>query len=436
MFLVTSFVALVQPLAPVMRAEPFRTLVALLPGWIFAPRRTITGMLVAAGLAGRRHHAAFHRLFASARWSLDQVGLIVFDAITMLLGDEVVELTLDNTLARKRGLKIFGVGMHHDPLLSTRKVAVLNWGHCWVVLSVVVRIPCCPDRVFSLPILFRLYLNTKTAARWRRKYRKQTELAVEMLDVLAGAHPERRFHVLADSTYAGESVLGHLPTNMDMTSRLPMSARLHDAPQPRRPGQSGRPRKRGARLPAPQQMLSQRARRLSLNMYGRRDRVRIADATARWYGVPDRALRVVAVQPLSGGRANQAFYSTRVDDSPETILVRYSHRWSIEEAFQAGKSHLGFEEPQGWSKRSVERTAPFALLLYSLIVVWFARVGHRLYAPPVRPWYRTKARPSFADMLRTLRQASIGEWVSANMPDAPPVRKLVEAFSVAALAGP
>ena len=97
---------------------------------------------------------------------------------------------------------------------------------------------------------------------------------------------------------------------------------------------------------------------------------------------------------------------------------------------------LGFEEPQGWSKRSVERTAPFALLLYSLIVVWFARVGHRLYTPPVRPWYRTKARPSFADMLRTLRQASIGEWVSANVPEAPPVRKLVEALSVAALAGP
>jgi hypothetical protein len=49
----------------------------VLTGWLFAPRRTITGTLVAAGVAGQRHHAAFHRVFAAARWSLDQVGLIV-----------------------------------------------------------------------------------------------------------------------------------------------------------------------------------------------------------------------------------------------------------------------------------------------------------------------------------------------------------------------
>ena len=54
-------------------------------------------------------------------------------------------VVLDDTLARKRGLKVFGVGMHHDPLLSTRRTAVMNWGHSWVVLGVIVRFRHWPE---------------------------------------------------------------------------------------------------------------------------------------------------------------------------------------------------------------------------------------------------------------------------------------------------
>jgi hypothetical protein len=88
-------------------------------------------------------------------------------------------------------------------------------------------------------------------------------------------------------------------------------------------------------------------------------------------------------------------------------------RWSIEEMNQASKSHLGFEEPQGWTHRAVERTAPTAMLLYSLIVLWFAKIGHRHYQAPLRPWYTTKRHPSFADMLATLRRMSIQQEVSS-----------------------
>ena len=88
--------------------------------------------------------------------------------------------------------------------------------------------------------------------------------------------------------------------------------------------------------------------------------------------------------------------------------------WKVEEAFQGSKSHLGFEEPQGWSRQAVRRTAPLAMLLYSLTVLWFAREGHALYKPPQRPWYRHKVRPSFADMLATLRYACLRAAISAS----------------------
>ena len=78
-----------------------------------------------------------------------------------------------------------------------------------------------------MPILFRLYLNKKSAQRDRRRYRSRPELAVEMRRILCGYQKSRRFHVLADSAYGGQSVLCELPKNCDLTSRLLMNARLY-----------------------------------------------------------------------------------------------------------------------------------------------------------------------------------------------------------------
>lgn len=165
MFLAASFAVILQELAVVMTVPSFENLVTVLTGWIFARRRTITGMLTATGVAGKRHHSAFHRLFAQARWSLDALGLAVFRVLEPLLPTDTIFLAIDDTLARKRGLKTFGVGMHHDPLLSSRGKAITNWGHSWVVLGVLVQFPLWKDRVFCLPILFRLYLNKQAAQR-------------------------------------------------------------------------------------------------------------------------------------------------------------------------------------------------------------------------------------------------------------------------------
>jgi hypothetical protein len=413
--LVASFVQIVQPWSWAMRSSVFTSFLTVLTGWVFAPRRTITGMLVAAGVAGQRHHAAFHRIFSRSRWALDELGLILFGLVRELLPPATVQMSLDDTLARKRGLRVFGAGMYRDPLLSSRKLAVATWGHSWVILAVIVRLPFSSERVFSLPILFRLYLNESAALRWRRAYRTRPQLAQELLHRLCGAHPERHFHVTADMAYGGQSILRHLPANCGLTSRLPMDARLYDAPTVPAPRRRGRPRKRGARLPTPQQMLHSRARRATLDIYGRTQKVRLVETVARWHCMPERPVKVVVIEPLTGGHKLQAFYSTNVEQTGEQLLVGYSERWSIEEAIQGGKSHLGFEEPQGWSRLAVLRTAPIALLLYSLIVVWFARVGHTLYRPLVRPWYLGKVRPSFADMLRTLRRESLLATISAQV---------------------
>lgn len=407
MELVPSFTDLLQPLSCVMTTPSFQSFITLTAGWVFARRRTVTGMILAAEAVGTKHHSAYHRLFAAARWSLDELGLAVFALVLSLVEQGVVLLAVDDTLARKRGLKVFGVGMHHDPLLSTRKTAITNWGHCWVMLGVVLRPPFCGDRWFCLPMLFRLYVPRKTADKKKLAYKTKPQLAVEMLTLLCGRFESRRFHAAADSTYGGKSVLLELPANCDLTSRLKMDARLYDAPVQRTSRKGGRPRKRGKRLPTPQQMLGGRCRRLTLDVYGRKDKSRVNECVARVYAAPTRPLKVVAVGPLSGGRKDQAFFSTCWQDTAEAVLTRYACRWSIEVTNHDAKGQLGFQEPQGWTKRAVQRTAPVAMLLYTLVVVWFSEEGHRHYRPPTRPWYVGKTQASFADMLATLRCQSV-----------------------------
>jgi hypothetical protein len=403
--LVPSFVDLLQPLSCVMSAPSFNSFVTVLAGLVFARRRTVTGMILAAGAVGTKHHSAYHRLFAAARWSLDELGLAVFGLLILpLLSGGLVLLGVDDTLARKRGLKVFGVGMHHDPLLSTRRTSVKNWGHCWVILGVILKLPFCGDRWFCLPILFRLYVPKKTARKKGLPYHTKPELAVQMLRLLCGRFENGGFHAVGDSAYGGKSVLLELPRNCGLTSRLAMDARLYDAPPAPPMGRmGGRPRKRGVRLPTPEAMLAERCRHLALDVYGRKDTSRVAECVARCHAAPDRELKIVAVEPLGGGRKPQAFFSTRRDDTAEVVLTRYAARWSMEVTNHDGKGQLGFEEPQGWSRPAVQRTAPVAMLLYSLVVLWFSRDGHRRYRPPHRPWYVGKTQASFADMLATLR---------------------------------
>src|SRR5690606_39789745 len=86
----------------------------------------------------------------------------------------------------------------------------------------------------------------------------------------------------------------------------------------------------------------------------------------------------------------------------------YAKRWSLEVTFHEVKGKLGFEDPCNRSERAVERTAPLALVSYSLAVLWYVLHGQRSRAArlPTMPWYTHKAGVTFSDMLATLRRAS------------------------------
>jgi hypothetical protein len=427
MDIVGSFADLLQVFAVTMTPRTFGNLRELSVGWVFAPRRTIMGMLRAGG--SQRHHSAFHRLFASAKWSVDRAGLAVYDRIRRFLPQAVVFLAGDDTLLNRRGLKIFGSGMHRDPLLSSRGFTVTRWGHCWVVLCVVIESPRTPGRHFALPILARLYLNKKSAEKWRRTYCTKPSLMLEMLQLVHTHDPQQKLHFLGDSAYTSSSMLSRIPLDMAVTGRIGSNARIHEQAPAREPGRRGRPRVRGDRLATPVEMLDAKGlRRLFLKLYDSTQyKVRIAEQEGCLFKAPTREVKIVAIEHLRGGRGREVFYSTESAADSEQILRWFSWRWPIEVTFHDTKQHLGLGEAENRKPKAVRRTVPTGLLLYSLIVLW-----HECIRPEpalsLRKW-TGKDRASFAEMLAALRADSLRQLKQKYLstPGIPPgIHKFIE----------
>ena len=109
---------------------------------------------------------------------------------------------------------------------------------------------------------------------------------------------------------------------------------------------------------------------------------------------------------LPGGGAANSAPTSRLDWGAARSK---SVTWYAPEATVAGGAGLsGLEFMQALMDGRVA-PAPMALLLYTLVVVWFHVTGHLYLRFPWRPWYRRKQEPSFADLLTTLRRVSYEE---------------------------
>jgi hypothetical protein len=117
---------------PCFTARTFDTFTALVAGLLAAPvSRTVCGMLTGAGLARMWHHCRAHRFFSAAKWCPEQVGLLLAEQIVTypLLPGGPITLAVDDTLFRRRGKKVHGVGWFHDGSAAGR--AKLGFGNSW-----------------------------------------------------------------------------------------------------------------------------------------------------------------------------------------------------------------------------------------------------------------------------------------------------------------
>lgn len=447
--LVRSFAPLLWSFQPCFTQPSFCSFWSLTCAWILCSgRRSLTRIIQAGQLDHFKHYCSFHRFFSHARWNLDSLGHCLLQLLLPFCSDVLVA-AVDDTLARKSGRHIWGAGMHHDPLRSTRSRPFLAFGHNWVVLSLHVSFPFAPNRTWALPILVRLYRRRnqgklapgrdgklerkQTGEASGKQYRTRPQLALEMIQLLARWVPQHKLQITGDSEYAGQSISRHLPANATLTSRLKMNAALFEPP-PHKPARRGRPRKKGKRLPSPVQMAEDRRspwRKATLSVYGRTVKVWYKSIDALWYSsAGPRLLRIVVVRDPRRRRRDDCFFSTDLTLRPTQILELFALRWPLEVCFRDVKQFLGFEDPQNRVGKATQRTAPLTFYIYDLVLLWYAQSGHQQADQPLLPrrWYRHKASVSFEDILRTLRYATWQERVFADPALDPQARKILKPF--------
>ena len=282
--IVTSFLALLQAFSPHFTAPTFRTFLTIASGWVLAlGRHTVTATVRAANATRWKHISSFHRFFSKSRWQLDERGLTLVRLIDALIPSaEPLVTALDDTLGRHTGNKLAGASMHRDPLLSTATRTMFHWGHVWVVLGITLH---AFDKTWCLPVLFRLHRSKKRCAADGLVHRRSTELAAELLNVLAKALPHRRILAVVDSAYTNHSVIKGRPSNVTVIGRSRLDAALYRPASARRPGQMGRPRVRGDRLNSPGvQAAAAHApwRSVEVTAYGRVVTVKVLVIDALW----------------------------------------------------------------------------------------------------------------------------------------------------------
>lgn len=420
----------------------FENFVTLTTGWILcAGRHTLTNC-IRAGIKGgeNRHHSAFYRFVSRAKWDPVELGHLVFKLLLAYLPQRI-DAPVDDTLLRRSGPHLFGAAMHYDAARSSygrfgaRARKVLSFGHDWVTVSVWVPYPWNPQRGVAVPVLWGLYRPAKKCK--PEEYRKRTEIAADLILILLSWLPQdRTLHLSGDSGYACKTVVRALPKNAHFVGPMPKNAALY-APALDYKGRGTRRVLCGERMASPGEIIAFDDwpwRKRTFRLYGQSVTILFKHQQCLWYTVAgQRRVKMVVTRDPCGRWQDRAYFSTDPNESVESILCRFSRRWTLEQTYRDVKEVLGIDEPQnGWWRRwhrrpdvapapkpgpnphpergreAALRTAPLGFVTFGLVVAWYLRHG-QAPADVARvqsrsPWYQAKREPCFSDMLRAARR--------------------------------
>jgi hypothetical protein len=267
------------------------------------------------------------------------------------------------------------------------------------------------SRVWALPFVTALGPSERYHQNRRRQHVTLTDRARQMLRMVKRWLPQRAIVVVADRSYAALELLPAVREAVTVVTRLRLDAARYEPAIARQPGQMGRPRKKGKRVPTLQQVLEapkpgwQKVQVENWYSQGPR-RVEIATGTAVWYhtGLPVVPIRWGLVRDPQGQFDVQAFLCTNLEAEASQILQWFVQRWQVEVTFEEARAHLGVETQRQWSDKAIARTAPVLFGLYSVVTLL---AGQLLEATPmpvrIAAWY-TKRQATFSDTIALVRR--------------------------------
>lgn len=451
--LVTAWQQLCQELAPAFTARTYVTFLHVVTAWALCRSRpAVTGLVLTVGgrLLGHaaKHWTSYERFFHKAAWSLSEVSRLLLTRVVAPLveqfgvggPDAALDFGVDDTTCGRFGSHVACAGYFKDASASNVAGKVCHWSHNWVIGCVTFRCRLWPDWVIALPVLFELY-RKKADCDKAHPFRSRHQIAAGMLRQVREAVPGRELRVSADGQYATGVLCSELKAGESLVSRVRRDAALYDLPPARRaPGRRGPLPLKGKRLPTPPVMAARRKngwREVEVLAYGKRVTKKVLPVVCLWPGVCGyKPIKLLIVRDPLGVQADDFFFCTDPAVPDEQVVERVAARWPIEEVVRDAKQHGGMEKVQGWCPRTVERQAPLALVVQTLVKAWFVRhvaprgaAAFRPGGPQSCPWLKEKkCHPSYLDMLATLRWALWRDRIPPDSAFAGKVRGVMKAL--------
>jgi hypothetical protein len=401
----TPLVVLLAPFSVCFNEPVFVTFQVMVVAWIAClGRRSISRVWQTTGQAADSDHSKAYRLFNQAVWNWDDIARIfLIDLLCDLIPGTSVWLVVDDTLCHKRGAKVAFGGIFLDAVLSSRKHKIFRFGINWVTLGVVVQLPFRKDRFFCVNLLWRVYSKKVKGL----PHQTKSQLARQMIDVVAEWLPDYTVYVVADSAYMGKYLLKGLPEDVHAIGPIHPKANLT---HPLASDYEGK-RKIGEPLAKPKDMMENPEfgdwDELLLKLpNGEKKKLNVkVIKEVCWYpAAGQRKMQVVLVRDPDKKWRDELLLSTDLRLTAKEVILGYMRRWSVEVCYWESKELLGLHDAQVWADLAVQRAHPMAWFVGGLVLVWYAKYGqNEEQARWDRPWYKQKVGPTFADMLATMR---------------------------------
>lgn len=373
--------------------------------------RRVSTILRIMGLSQEKRFEKYHRVFNRAKWNSVTGAKILLGLLLPLLPASLpILIVVDDTIERRNGKKIKAKGCYRDACRSTEENVITCYGLKWVCLMLIVPLPWC-KRPWALPFMTILAPSKKCdEARGRRH---KTSIDWTMLAVcIISRWIKRSYTLIGDGGFACIR-LGHAckKQNATLVSRLRLDSALYELPpMPVKHGR-GRHREKGARVMSLKQLAKDSIQPwadVEVTWYGGEKKiVRMLTSINLWYSSGDKPLPIRWVLVIHPDKnAAEAFFSTDLSATPDTIINQFVLRWNIEVTFEETRTHLGIETQRQWSDKAIARTTPCLMTLFSLICL-FAIEMLKNNALPIlsTAWYDKKSDATFSDIIAFVKRS-------------------------------
>jgi len=422
---ITLFQTIAEQLAARLKPKTKAYFLPLILGVLLAigRRRTVTQWIQAAQLSDDYRQVFYHTSHIGKdhqKLSDEMLKIITTQLAAIIATAATIRLVLDDSPTKRYGSKVEGAGYHYNPTPGKTN-ATKCFGHSWVVAALVITHPFFGE--VSFPIAAELYLRqkeiAKLEAKYGRKFKKKTELVVEMVKRLVPKFKAfgKPIEIIVDGGYAKDTVLiplGKLD-NVITTTRLRRDAVVFEIPLPPTKRGRGRPRVYGDRMAMKSMVESDEGwETIECRLYGQVVAKRVKSFVAASKLTKGKPVRVVIIKEDDGTWV--PLMCTDISRSAKEILESYGVRFGIEEMFK------DLKEVWGWGKQEVrllernEAATVMNMLLYSMteLTTW-DRTQEELVDRSYRPWDDADRRPSHSDRRNFLRRAILMQELNTVM---------------------